>query len=147
MTQYYSILYMYMYMYVQLLRQSKARQLRLRTTTVFSEEKKGAAWGGIQTRGILRARQTLYQLSHWGSSAGQARSLKVHVHVMSTVSGQESQVVIKNKRFSLLVLTLCRTKQTMHSQDDSVHLLVLFTNIACPQIFNPEPFTTMCTCM
>ena len=30
----------------------------------------------IRTRDILRARQTLYQLSHRGSSAGQAESLK-----------------------------------------------------------------------
>ena len=37
---------------------------------------KRAASGGIQTHDVLRARQTLYQLSHRGSSAGQAKSLK-----------------------------------------------------------------------
>ena len=52
------------------------RQLRLRTTLLFfPEEKKKSCSGGIRTRDILRARQTLYQLSHQGSSAGQAESL------------------------------------------------------------------------
>ena len=32
--------------------------------------------GQDSTRDVLRARQTLYQLSHRGSSAGQAKSLK-----------------------------------------------------------------------
>ena len=32
---------------------------------------------GIRTRNILRTRQTLYQLSHRGSSAGQAKSLNI----------------------------------------------------------------------
>ena len=41
----------------------------------FSQEKKGAASGMIQTYDILRTRQVLYQLSH--CSAGQAKSLKV----------------------------------------------------------------------
>ena len=36
-----------------------------------------AASGGIRTHNVLRTRQTLYQLSHRGSSAGQAESLNV----------------------------------------------------------------------
>ena len=42
----------------------------------FSKRKRTAASGGIRTHDILRSRQTLYQLSHQGSSAGQAKSLK-----------------------------------------------------------------------
>ena len=57
-------------------RQSK--QLRPKTTPFFSREKMSCLrpQGGIRTCNILRARQTLYQLSHRGSSAGQAESLK-----------------------------------------------------------------------
>ena len=40
------------------------------------KRKRRAASGGIQTRDVLRARQMLYQLSHRGSSAGQAESLQ-----------------------------------------------------------------------
>ena len=42
----------------------------------FSKRKRRAASGGTRTRGVLCSRQTLYQLSHRGSSAGQAESLK-----------------------------------------------------------------------
>ena len=63
------------YMYVQLLRLGNARKLCPRTTH-FSKRKRRAASGGIRTRDVLRARQTLYQLSHRGSSAGQAKSFK-----------------------------------------------------------------------
>ena len=42
----------------------------------FLKRKRRAASGGIQTRNTLRTRQTLYQLSHRGSSAGQAESSK-----------------------------------------------------------------------
>ena len=51
-------------------RHSKRRQL------FFPQEKKWAASGGIRTRDVLPARQTLYQLSHLGGSVGQAESLK-----------------------------------------------------------------------
>ena len=44
--------------------------------SLFSQEKKWAASGGIRTHNVLHARRTLYQLSHRGSSAGQAESLK-----------------------------------------------------------------------
>ena len=64
------------YMYVQLLRQGSARKLCPRTTH-FSKRKRRAASGGIRTCDVLRARQTRYQLSHRGSSAGQAKSLNV----------------------------------------------------------------------
>ena len=43
----------------------------------FCQEEKEAASGGTRTRNILHAVQMLYQLSHRGSSAGQAESLKV----------------------------------------------------------------------
>ena len=42
----------------------------------FPKRKRRAASGGIRTRDVLRARQMLYQLSHRGSSAGQAESLQ-----------------------------------------------------------------------
>ena len=40
----------------------------------FSGGKRRAASGGTRTCDVLRARQTLYQLNHRGSSAGQAES-------------------------------------------------------------------------
>ena len=51
----------------------ETKQLRLKTTLFFQEKKK--SW--IRTRDVLHARQMLYQLSHRGSSAGQAESLNV----------------------------------------------------------------------
>ena len=51
----------------------------------FLKRKRRAASGGTRTRDVLRARQTLYQLSYRGSSA-------VHVHVgldLELVRGQE----------------------------------------------------------
>ena len=65
-----------MYMKSQSTRQGKSKQLRPKTTP-FSQEKNGAASGRIRTCNILCTRQTLYQLSHRGSSAGQVESLKV----------------------------------------------------------------------
>ena len=56
----------------QSLRQGKAKQLCLNTTPFFPKRKRRAVPGAIRTRDILRVRQTLYQLSHRGSSAGQA---------------------------------------------------------------------------
>ena len=44
---------------------------------LFLKRKRRAASGGTQSRDVLHTRQTLYQLSHWGSSAGQAESLNV----------------------------------------------------------------------
>ena len=61
----------------------KAKQLCLKTTPFFPREKEELFSGGIRTRDILRARQTLYQLSHRGSSAGQAKSLNVFMHICS----------------------------------------------------------------
>ena len=55
-------------------RQGKAKQLRLETTLFFLKRKRAAS-GGTRTRNILHTRQTLYQLSHQGSSAEQAESL------------------------------------------------------------------------
>ena len=46
-------------------------------TPFLSEERKKAASGGIRTRDIRLTRPMLYQLSYWGSSAGQAESLNV----------------------------------------------------------------------
>ena len=60
----------------QSLRLGKAKQLRLKTTPFF-KRKRRAASGGTRTRDVLHTRQTLYQLSHRGSSAGQAESLNV----------------------------------------------------------------------
>ena len=48
----------------------------LEDNSFFSREKKWAALGRIRTHDILRARRMLYQLSHRGSPAGQAESLK-----------------------------------------------------------------------
>ena len=86
-----------MYMYVQSLRQGKQGNYTVRQLLLFPREKRRVASGGIRTRDVLRTRQTLYQLSHRSSSAGQAESLKgngisslinrathfrtVHVHV------------------------------------------------------------------
>ena len=46
-------------------------------SSFFLKRKRRVASGRIRTRNVLRARQTLYQLSHQGSSAGQAESLNV----------------------------------------------------------------------
>ena len=82
---------MYMYTSGKETRQFKAKQLHLKSATckckLIQRDKvskatmpkynslKWAASSGIQARDVLRARQTLYQLSHRGSSAGQAESL------------------------------------------------------------------------
>ena len=42
----------------------------------FPREKEELPWVGLEPTNILCSRQTLYQLSHQGSSAGQAESLK-----------------------------------------------------------------------
>ena len=66
-------------------------------SSFFPKRKRIATSGGIRTCDILRARPTLYQLSHRGSSAGQAKSLNViqgqrclspdkHTHVHCTFS-------------------------------------------------------------
>ena len=65
-----------LYMYIQSLRQSQARQQHVympKENSFFPR----AASGGTWIREILRTRQTLYQLSHRGSSAEQAESLNV----------------------------------------------------------------------
>ena len=63
---------------------SKAGQLRpkqgnytQRQLLFFPKRKRKASSGGTRTRDILCTRQTLYQLSHRGSSAGEAESLNV----------------------------------------------------------------------
>ena len=67
-----------MYMNDQPLRQGEAKQLHLKTTPFFSIlRKRRAASGRTRTHDVLHTRQTLYQLSHQGSSAGQAESLNV----------------------------------------------------------------------
>ena len=58
--------------YVQSLRQGKGRQLCLKTTTLFPKRK-----SCLRQDSNLCTRQTLYQLSHLGRSAGQAESLNV----------------------------------------------------------------------
>ena len=66
-----------MYMNDQSLRLGKAKQLHLKTTLFFLKRKRRAASGGTRTRDVLHTVQMLYQLSHRGSSAGQAESLNV----------------------------------------------------------------------
>ena len=56
-------------------RQSKATTPE--DNSFFPKRKRRAASGRIQTHDVLRTRQTLYQLSHQGSSAGHAESLNV----------------------------------------------------------------------
>ena len=56
-------------------RQSKATTPE--DNSFFLKRKRRAASGGTQTCDVLHTRQTLYQLSHRGSSAGQAKSLNV----------------------------------------------------------------------
>ena len=56
-------------------RQSKATTPE--NNSLFLKRKRIAASGGTRTRDFLHTRQTLYQLSHRGSSAGQAESLDV----------------------------------------------------------------------
>ena len=58
----------------QLSRRDKAEQSNYYPKTAI---KKRATSGGTWTCDILRTRQMLYQLSYRGSSAGQAKSLKV----------------------------------------------------------------------
>ena len=77
-----TVLYVYRFntcaqMNYQSLRLGNAKQLHLKTTPFFLKKKIRAASGGTRTRDILHTRQTLYQLSHRGSSAGQAESLSV----------------------------------------------------------------------
>ena len=55
---------------------NETRQSKATTLEDNSKRKRRAASDGIQTRNILCTRQTLYQLSHRGSSARQAESLK-----------------------------------------------------------------------
>ena len=65
------------YMLTQSTRQGKVKQLRPKTTPFFLKRKRSYSTSGrIRTHKVLRTRQTLYQLSHQGSSAGQAESLK-----------------------------------------------------------------------
>ena len=45
--------------------------------SLFLKRKRRAASDGTRTRDVLHTRQTLYQLSHQCSSAGQAESLNV----------------------------------------------------------------------
>ena len=52
-------------------RQSKATACMPKDNPLFPKRKRRAASGEIQARNVLRTRQTLYQLSHRGSSAGQ----------------------------------------------------------------------------
>ena len=57
---------------------NETRQIKAtkpKDNSFFSLEKKRSC--GIQTRNILHTKQMLYQLSHRGSPAGQAESLKV----------------------------------------------------------------------
>ena len=56
-------------------RQSKATTPE--DNSIFLKRKRRAASGGTRTRDVLHTRQTLYQLSNQGSSAGQAESLNV----------------------------------------------------------------------
>ena len=66
-----------LYMYNQLQRQGKCKQRHLKTTLFFLKRKRRAASGGTRTRDVLHSGQMLYQLSHQGSSAGWAESLKL----------------------------------------------------------------------
>ena len=59
----------------------ETRQLRLSTTPLFfPKRKRRAASGEIRTHDVLRARQTLYQLSHRGCTCT--------VHTMCTVPAE-----------------------------------------------------------
>ena len=57
-------------------RQSKATTPE--DNSLFLKRKRRAASGRTQTRNILHTRQTLYQLNHRGSSAGQAESVRLY---------------------------------------------------------------------
>ena len=70
--------YIHTYMYIHERSVTETRQSKATTAednSLFIKRKRRAASGGIQTRDILCTRQTLYQLNHRGSSAGQAKSL------------------------------------------------------------------------
>ena len=76
-------------------------------TTPKDKRKRRVASGGIQTCDVLRTRQTLYQLSHQGSSAGQAESLNViqgQRHLFSDKQGNS---------FSVLCMYVCMTLQVL----------------------------------
>ena len=69
-----------MYMYIHERSVIETRQSKATTpedNSPFLKRKRRAASGGIRTRDILSTRQTLSQLSHQGSLAGQAESLNV----------------------------------------------------------------------
>ena len=175
-----------MYMYVHLLRQGNARQLHLRKTPLFSEQKKKrklrlrktplffrrekeeettpkdnssffpkrkrrAASGGIQTCDILCARQMFYQLSHRGSSAGQAESLNV-------IQGQRRLFPDKqgNSIQYCTYIWCCRIRLTKQvawrGSGCSTHDVgcVVKGNIAMPGCFTPGvggvwPFSSPCS--
>ena len=89
-------MYMYVYMYNQLQRQGKCKQQCPKTTLFFPREKEELPRAGLEPATFCVLGRLLYQLSHRGSSAGQAESLKfvqgkwrlspdkqgyVHVHV------------------------------------------------------------------
>ena len=72
---------------VQSLRQGKAKQLHehMKTTLLFFPRQKQASPGGIRTHNVLHTRQTLYQLSHQGSSVGQAESFQCYARAKESL--------------------------------------------------------------
>ena len=81
-------------------RQSKATTPK--DKSFFFKRKGRAASGGIRTHNILHTRQTLYQLSHRGSSAGQAESLQGKGRLSPDGQGNSISVVS-----TLTVNTVC----------------------------------------
>ena len=67
----------YMYMNTSVIETRQSKATTPEDNSLFLKRKRRAALGGTQTRNVLHTRQTLYQLSHRGSSAGQAESLNV----------------------------------------------------------------------
>ena len=90
------------YMLTQSTRQGKVKQLRPKTNPFFFKRKGRAASGGTRTHNILHTRQTVYQLSHRGSSAGQAESLQGKGRLSPDGQGNSISVVS-----TLTVNTVC----------------------------------------
>ena len=107
-------------------RQSKATKPE--NNSFFLKRKWRTASGGIWTRNVLCTRQTLYQLSHKGSSAGQAESLKFmqnkgrlsHVH-MSLNSTRTCTLIVRHNYYMYLV---CSFDSTAYSRGDILPLLL-----------------------
>ena len=62
--------------------ETRQRKATTPEDSLFYRENNRALSDGTQTRNILHTMQMLYQLSHQGSPAGQAKSFNLHIQAM-----------------------------------------------------------------